>query len=436
MAEISPLGHIVCFNISAAGHIMPTRLLCAELVKRGYKVTYVVRYSAKGSAESAEAEAKNRNMLEALGCQYVDFDDIKPIVLLPHQMGPFAVLPVMRQSSDEVIAWLGNQRPAVSGVIYDPFAAVGHLAARVLKIPSCCSISFFGAERKLAAVVDDTLRLMFEKYRVELKEMSRFYPFTYDDSFNILFSVEELLENVVDEPAMKGLHFGGAMIFDRKDATTLSFVHILGPLTEKKQSGKKIIFLSLGTLVNVIGMFQEFLVDAYNILLAAISKLENVHAILSVGPNVKLFAGQSLPSNVEIYPFVPQLEVLALSDIFISHGGNNSFNESLYYGVPLLVLPFFGDQMLIGRVVTEKKLGLALPHDAGAINLEGDKTPFPVPTRASLNIEKVFQSLKLLLDDPIFSENAKRISKKYAQKNVDSTLDALTEYFKIHYSCL
>jgi UDP:flavonoid glycosyltransferase YjiC (YdhE family) len=35
--------------------------------------------------------------------------------------------------------------------------------------------------------------------------------------------------------------------------------------------------------------------------------------------------------------------VLPHVDVFIMHGGNNSFNESLYFGIPPLVMPFVWD---------------------------------------------------------------------------------------------
>lgn len=43
---------------------------------------------------------------------------------------------------------------------------------------------------------------------------------------------------------------------------------------------------------------------------------------------------------------MPQNAILAHPNVilFISHGGAFGMSESLYYGVPLLMLPFFGDQ--------------------------------------------------------------------------------------------
>ncbi|XP_049779816.1 UDP-glucosyltransferase 2-like [Schistocerca cancellata] len=52
------------------------------------------------------------------------------------------------------------------------------------------------------------------------------------------------------------------------------------------------------------------------------------------------------PNNVMIAQWLPQEEVLAHPNIrlFITQGGLQSFNEASYYGVPLVGVPFFGDQ--------------------------------------------------------------------------------------------
>lgn len=53
-----------------------------------------------------------------------------------------------------------------------------------------------------------------------------------------------------------------------------------------------------------------------------------------------------MPSNVMIQKWMPQNDILAHPNVilFISHGGLFGTAESLYHGVPLLLVPFFGDQ--------------------------------------------------------------------------------------------
>lgn len=54
----------------------------------------------------------------------------------------------------------------------------------------------------------------------------------------------------------------------------------------------------------------------------------------------------NVPSNVIIRKWLPQNDILAHKNVvlFIAHGGLFGTSESLYYGIPLLVIPFFGDQ--------------------------------------------------------------------------------------------
>jgi MGT family glycosyltransferase len=65
----------------------------------------------------------------------------------------------------------------------------------------------------------------------------------------------------------------------------------------------------------------------------------------------------NIPSNIWTYSYVPQLEVLQHTDLFITHGGMNSVNEAMYYGVPMLVMPVINDQPLNAAQVEKLKLG-------------------------------------------------------------------------------
>ena len=50
-----------------------------------------------------------------------------------------------------------------------------------------------------------------------------------------------------------------------------------------------------------------------------------------------------VPDNVYLESWFPQPSVVEQSQLFIHHGGNNSFCEALYYGVPSLIMPYCWD---------------------------------------------------------------------------------------------
>lgn len=87
---------------------------------------------------------------------------------------------------------------------------------------------------------------------------------------------------------------------------------------------------------------------------------QNCVLIISVNAIDKSVVAKDLPANVFILKAVPQLEILARTDVFIHHGGINSIKESIYAGVPMLVYPFDENTDRIGNAarVVYYKLGL------------------------------------------------------------------------------
>lgn len=54
-------------------------------------------------------------------------------------------------------------------------------------------------------------------------------------------------------------------------------------------------------------------------------------------------AYRNVPDNVVLGAWFSQPPIVAQSDLFIHHGGNNSFCEALFFGVPSLVIPYCWD---------------------------------------------------------------------------------------------
>lgn len=57
---------------------------------------------------------------------------------------------------------------------------------------------------------------------------------------------------------------------------------------------------------------------------------------------------KNVPSNVYVRGWLPQQDLLAHKNtiLFITHGGTLGLQEAVWYGVPILGIPIFGDQFM------------------------------------------------------------------------------------------
>ncbi len=83
-------------------------------------------------------------------------------------------------------------------------------------------------------------------------------------------------------------------------------------------------------------------------------------ALVNVGDYADAYT--DLPGNVQVAAFFPQPAVLPQCDAVVHHGGNNTFNEALYFGKPSLILPFCWDGLDNATRIQETGYGLRLPR--------------------------------------------------------------------------
>lgn len=118
----------------------------------------------------------------------------------------------------------------------------------------------------------------------------------------------------------------------------------------KKNADKPLIYIGSGSM-------NEADVELNKRQIAVLADLP-YRALMSVGNMVDEYG--ALPDNVHIAPWFPQPSVIPQVDLVIHHGGNNSFNESLYFGKPAIIMPFCWDGHDNAQRVEDKGYGAQL----------------------------------------------------------------------------
>jgi MGT family glycosyltransferase len=133
------------------------------------------------------------------------------------------------------------------------------------------------------------------------------------------------------------------------------------PWSPPERDGRALVYLSLGSLGSADVALMERLVDL-------LSRTPHRY-VVSRGPQ---HAGYELADNMAGEEFLPQTSVLPHVDAVITHGGNNTTTECMWFGKPMLVLPIFWDQHDNAQRVHESGYGVRLPtYELGEEELAG-----------------------------------------------------------------
>jgi MGT family glycosyltransferase len=189
---------------------------------------------------------------------------------------------------------------------------------------------------------------------------------TKDIAKNISMKTDNWLDEIIENPPELNLVYTLREYQPYAEAFPDEQYKFLGPSIYKRQSKpfdfvkgeKPVVYISLGTIVKGAKKFFQQCIEAF--------RDEPVNVIISTGKTFDAQKLKNIPSNVQIYPSVPQIEVLRMADVFVTHGGMNSISEALVYGVPMIVIPFMTDQPVnAGQVET---LGLGKRVEYKSIN--------------------------------------------------------------------
>jgi MGT family glycosyltransferase len=116
------------------------------------------------------------------------------------------------------------------------------------------------------------------------------------------------------------------------------------------EGDEPLIYVSLGSLGSADVPLMEQLVEALS--------RTPYRYVVSTGPQHSEY---ELAENMTGSEFLPQVSVLPHVDAVITHGGNNTTTECMWFGKPMLVLPIFWDQHDNAQRVHERGYGIRLP---------------------------------------------------------------------------
>ena len=348
------MSKIVFFCIPAHGHTNPTLGVVRELVSRGHQVWY---YSYN----------MLREKIESAGATFVSCDDYDmEQSLSPKDSARIGkdlafstkILVDTTLSLDEMVC-ADMKRLAPDCIVADSMAIWGKAVAKKLGIPFVCSTTTFAFNQHSAKImkqsVGDLFRMIMAMPKIT-KQIRRLQSKGYP-----VKSILDIIQNddnthtiVYTSPEFQPY----SETFSDKYAFVGPSIRPAVDRIEKKE--QKMVYISMGTVNNdMVPLYRQFL-----------SAFEdtNYQVIMSVGSLTSVSELGTLPDNISVFPSVDQIAVLQKADVFISHCGMNSVSESLYFGVPLLMLPQTSEQAGVAERVSQLGAGIKLTGtDAASI---------------------------------------------------------------------
>jgi hypothetical protein len=125
-------------------------------------------------------------------------------------------------------------------------------------------------------------------------------------------------------------------------------------------AGAPLVYATLGTVLGRMSFARE----CFRAVLDAVAGLP-ARVLLTTGHGFDPARLPDVPANVHVEQWVDQADVLPEAALVVCHGGSGTTFGALAAGVPLVVVPVFGDQFANGPQVAAAGAGLQVTVTAG-----------------------------------------------------------------------
>ena len=372
------MSKIVFFCIPAHGHTNPTLGVVRELISRGHQVYY---YSYN----------MMRDKIQSTGAVFVSCDEYDQEQRLDAKDG----------------ARIGKDLAFSTQILVDTTLALDDTVCEHMKDlkPDCIVADSMAVWGKAVALklgipfVSSTTTFAFNQYSAKIMKQSP------GQIFGMIFSMSKINKNI-KRLQDKGYPVKSVLDIIQNDNNTDTIVYtspefqpcsetfsekyvFVGPsirpvenMIEKKAD--KLIYISMGTVINDSTEFYKKCIEAL-----ANTKYQ---VIMSVGNLINIEDLGAVPDNITISRFVDQIAVLSQADVFLTHCGMNSVNESLYYKVPLVMFPQTSEQDGVATRVEQLGAGVRLKH---------------------INAKAIRETIESVLNTKSYYEQASKISQSF-----------------------
>ena len=373
------MSKIVFFCIPAHGHTNPTLGVVKELVSRGHQVWY---YSYNIMREK----------IESAGATFISCDDYDTERNLSAKdstrvgkdlaFSTKILVDTTLALDDKVCKEMAELKPDC--IVADSMALWGKAVALKHGIPFVSSTTTFAFNQHSARIMKQGLKDLFKmmismpKTSKQVKRLqSKEYP--VKNILDIIASDDNTHTIVYTSPEFQPC----SETFSEKYAFVGPSIRSANEEIEKKRD--KLIYISMGTVNNDMMPFYK----------ACISALRDTdyQVIMSVGNLVSIEDFGELPENISVYSHVDQIAVLKKADVFVSHCGMNSVSESLYFEVPLVMLPQTSEQKGVAERVSQLGAGIKVDKLDGVSVMTAINKILSIDTYKQ-NAEKIAEGFK------------------------------------------
>ncbi len=408
------MSRVVFVGLGADGHINPTISIIKELILRGEEVIYITAN-------------KYKDLLTKVGCKQIEFKYSRFLFGSNHlnstaKRTEEAFLNDIRQfykymESQKVLA--NKLKQLIQSfkadyIIHDSTLYYIKYICEELSIPCISSVTLFALNDKMFI---KSQTLLSDFYNVNLKNSPEFivdfigqmeeeyyfksgYKHNYLDNsmtkqgLNIVYTSKEFqpYANLLDH----SYHFAGNNLKNRQ-------------MLEVKQDynlpkGKKVVLISFGSIMSSSNDF----VNLYSEMMRYFGKY-NATFILNIGNMNKKMLGYT-PQNFVLKNGINQLELLHLSDLFITHGGMNSASEAIQLNTPMIVIPQVMDQFLVAEQIDKTGIGKVIKNN-------------------NIDFSKLESMITEILRDPQYIRNAAYIARTYRETGEEKVaVDKILKY--------